>query len=80
MEFFVVALGLCIVVWVFASSRGRSGFGWFCLSLIISPLVAGLLVLVLPNRTARSVRLPNAPDTPGIAVGHRRLDPPPLRR
>lgn len=39
-----------IVVGVAAGSRGRSGFGWFLLSMIISPLIGLLLVLVLPNR------------------------------
>ena len=35
---------------VAASSRGRFGFGWFLLAVIISPLIALLLVLVLPNK------------------------------
>src|SRR5262249_23584073 len=30
-----------------ANTRGRSGFGWFLLAAIISPLLAGLLLLAL---------------------------------
>jgi len=35
---------------VAASARGRNGFGWFFLALIISPLIGLLLVLVMPSR------------------------------
>ena len=41
----------CIIVGLFAAyRRGRSGLGWFLLSCLISPLLAGLLVAVLPDR------------------------------
>jgi hypothetical protein len=48
----IIAFGLAlsIIVGVAANTRGRSGFGWFLLSLIISPILAGLLVLALPRR------------------------------
>ena len=49
MEFFFVWIGLAIVVGVVANSRGRSGGGWFLLSVPVSPLAAGLLVFALPN-------------------------------
>jgi hypothetical protein len=40
--------GFAIVVGVFANQRrNRSGFGWFLLSLLISPLLAGLFVACL---------------------------------
>lgn len=41
-----------IIVGVAANSRGRSGFGWFLLSVLLSPLLAGLLVLALPSLNA----------------------------
>ena len=44
--------GLAVVVAVFAARRGRSGFGWFVLALLISPLLAGLLCLALGSRHA----------------------------
>lgn len=49
MEIFIGYFVFSIVVGVAASSRGRSGFGWFILSLLISPLLTLILVLVLPN-------------------------------
>ena len=50
MEIFIGWMIFAIVVGVAASSRGRSGFGWFLLSLILSPLVGIILVLVLPKK------------------------------
>jgi len=38
-----------IIVGIAANTRGRSGFGWFLLAVVISPLLAGLLVLALPD-------------------------------
>ena len=56
MEILIVWVGLTIVIGVLANSRGRSGFGWFLLSWIITPLIAGLLALVLPNLRLRQVQ------------------------
>jgi cbb3-type cytochrome oxidase subunit 3 len=42
-------LGLSVVVGIAAGNRGRNGFGWFLLALIISPLLAGLAVLAAAN-------------------------------
>lgn len=41
---------LAIVVGVAASRKGRSGFGWFVLALFISPVIAGLLVLLVSDQ------------------------------
>ena len=38
-----------IVVGIAASYRGRDGFGWFLLALLISPLVAVILLLLIPS-------------------------------
>jgi hypothetical protein len=38
---------LSILVGVFASSKKRSGIGWFFLSLIISPLITFIILLVI---------------------------------
>lgn len=40
-------IGLSVIVAVYASRVGRSGIGWFLLAFIISPILAGLLCLVL---------------------------------
>jgi hypothetical protein len=37
------------VVGRFANTRGRDGVGWFLLSLLISPLLAGLFLLASKN-------------------------------
>jgi hypothetical protein len=44
-----VWLGFAIVVGIAAAHRGRSGAGWLLLAVVISPLIAGLLVLALPD-------------------------------
>ncbi len=41
--------GFSVVVGIAASNRGRSGFGWFLLSLLISPLLSLILVLVMKD-------------------------------
>ena len=35
-----------------ASARGRSGIGWALLSLLLSPILAGLLLLLFPSITS----------------------------
>jgi rRNA maturation protein Nop10 len=47
MEFVGFWLLCAVVVAVIAASRGRSGFGWFLLACVISPLLAVILVLAL---------------------------------
>ena len=39
--------GLSIIVGIGANRRDRSGAGWFFLALLISPVLAGLLMLAL---------------------------------
>jgi hypothetical protein len=50
MTFLIFWIGLSFIVGLLAFNyRGRSCGGWFLVSLLISPLLAGLLVLVLPD-------------------------------
>lgn len=42
-------LALSGIVGVAANTRGRNPIGWFFLSVLFSPILAGLLVLALPN-------------------------------
>ena len=42
-------LGFAIVVGIAAAHRGRKGAAWLLLAVVTSPLIAGLLVLVLPD-------------------------------
>ena len=46
----VISVAFAVIVGVMASARGRVGYGWFLLSLVLSPLITGPLVLVLPRR------------------------------
>ncbi len=50
MEYVVGWVVLAVIVGVAASGRGRSGFGWFLLSLLLSPLIGIVLVYVLPKK------------------------------
>jgi hypothetical protein len=54
MIIFLFWIGFAVIVGIAASHRGRSGLGWGLLAILISPLLAGLLVLVLPRRDALS--------------------------
>ncbi len=50
-----------LVVGVFAENRGRSGPGWFALSLLISPILGFLFVAVSKNLDpAKNPTLPSA--------------------
>lgn len=51
MEVVLLWFIFAIVVGIAASSRGRIGFGWFLLSLLLSPVIGLILVLVLPDRS-----------------------------
>jgi len=46
---FLFWLAFAIAVGIAASSRGRSGLGWFILAVLISPLLAGIFLAVSPN-------------------------------
>lgn len=45
-----ILLLMSIVVGFVGASRGRNGIIWFSLSMVISPLLAVVLVFLLPNR------------------------------
>lgn len=51
MEFLIFWLGFCVLVGYFAVKKGRSGGGWFFLSLIISPLLAGIALAIASDKT-----------------------------
>jgi hypothetical protein len=55
MSFFIVVLWFvfAIVVGVAASSRNRSGFGWFVLSLFVSPILTTIWLMILPKLVTR---------------------------
>jgi len=57
MEIAFAWIVFAIIVGVGAAARGRSGLGWAVLGLVISPVLALVLLLLLPNRKT-------APGTP----------------
>jgi uncharacterized membrane-anchored protein len=42
-------IAFAVIVGVAANTRGRDGAGWGFLAILISPLLAGLLLLALPD-------------------------------
>ena len=63
MELFIFWFGLCIAVAILASKRGRSGFGWFLFSLILSPLLGLIFVLILDKKNGQDAQDVSAPAT-----------------
>lgn len=54
--FFIIWFLLCWGVGAIAGSRYRSGMGYFLLSMVLSPLIGLIVVLVLPNRKEEQQR------------------------
>ena len=59
MGFFIFWIFLSILVGAFASSKKRSGFGWFFLSLIISPLIGFIIVAIAGLPRGELKKCPN---------------------
>ena len=51
MSFFFFWLIFSVVVAIGASSRGRNGFAWFLVAALISPLIATILLALMPRLT-----------------------------
>lgn len=47
MTFFIFFLIFCLIVAVVAGVKGRSGFGWFIISFLISPLLSLIILLII---------------------------------
>src|SRR5262249_26312322 len=63
MEIILFWLGLAIIVGVAGNTRGRSGLAWFLLSLLITPILTGLLLLALPKIEPQAERRRTGPFT-----------------
>lgn len=50
MEIAFIYVALSIACAFLAARRGRSGFGWFLIALLFSPLIGFIFVLVLPSK------------------------------
>jgi phosphotransferase system glucose/maltose/N-acetylglucosamine-specific IIC component len=66
LEAVVIWLVLAIVIGIAAARRGRSGLGWLVASLLLSPLIAAILLALLPDRryeeVVRQLAMRNAAD------------------
>jgi energy-coupling factor transporter transmembrane protein EcfT len=48
---------IAILVGVYAAKRGRSGFGWFLLSVLISPILAFLILLAVGENREKAEQI-----------------------
>ena len=55
MELILFWIILSALAAVYAGSKGRSGFGWFCFSFLLSPLIGFIAIAVLPSLTTQAV-------------------------
>jgi hypothetical protein len=49
MTFALLWFGFAAAVGILAKSKGQSGLAWFLIACVISPVLAGVLVLVMPD-------------------------------
>lgn len=56
MEILIISLIFAAIPALIAPSKGRSAFGWFLIGVLISPLLAFLLVVLLPNKKEEQAR------------------------
>jgi len=61
MELVLFWIAFAVAVGIGAGAKGRNGFGWFLLSILISPLIAGFLVLVMPSLKRKTAAAPRRP-------------------
>lgn len=57
-----------IIVGIIASSKDRSGLGYFFISLFFSPLLIGILILVLPSLKEQAIRISGEEASPKTHV------------
>lgn len=71
MELFLIWIVGAVAVAIIAGRRGRDGIRWFALAALISPLLAGILVFLLPSRiegaTAASIERGTGKKCPACA-------------
>lgn len=51
MELFSIWLVLSIAIGFWANKKGRNWFGWMVLSLLVSPLIAGVFLAIVSDNT-----------------------------
>jgi len=51
----ILWLVFAVLIGAAARTRGRNGVGWFLLAILLSPLVAGLILAILPDLRVRAL-------------------------
>ncbi|CAN2185303.1 hypothetical protein MCEMZLE14_00392 [Candidatus Nanopelagicaceae bacterium] len=60
MELILFWLILSVLAGVYAGTKGRSGFGWFCFSFFLSPLIGFIALAIIPTRSkGTTLAVPN---------------------
>jgi hypothetical protein len=67
MEVALILIGLAVLCGIMANKRGRNGFGYFMLALIISPLLCALLLFALGKADGEATVAPGG-ETPETHV------------
>lgn len=67
-ELFAFWFIFAVILGVAASSRGRSGLGWWFLAMIISPLLALILLALLPSLASQIAEPGQRAPTPDTHV------------
>jgi len=68
--FWIIWLGLCALVgWYASSKKGHNGVVWFLLAFFFTPLIVGIVALVMgPRQTAVAQPFAGLPFTPTLRV------------
>jgi hypothetical membrane protein len=51
MDLLLISLIGSVLIGVFANSKNRSGFGWFLLSIFITPILTFIILAILSEKT-----------------------------
>jgi hypothetical protein len=54
MELFFFWFALSVATAIFAGTKGRTRIGWFCSSILLSPIIGLILIAILPTKTYQS--------------------------
>ena len=60
MDIVIFWIILSIIAGVFAGTKGRSGFGWFLISCLLSPVIGLLLIAILPTNNFENIIVHNS--------------------
>ena len=65
MDVFIIWFMFAVLVGALASSKGRSGLLWWGFAMILSPLIAGILLLIIPSVEQKQISQAQATGSSG---------------